>query len=104
MKRALLLSSAFVILAGCASAPTAPRVSQAYGDLGKARLVFNNDPQGAVSDLTRAIEFDSRNAQLYVLRGMAFRKQGNQAAAEADFKQAIALDSGLKQALQPLMR
>ena len=102
MKRSVPL---FLILAliGCASAP-APRVSKAYGDLGKAKLVLNEDYQGAVTDFTRAIEFNPKDAQLYMLRGMAYRKQGDQESANADFKRAISLDASLKKALQPLMR
>ena len=104
MNRTTVLLAGALALTGCATAVRAPRVSQAYGDLALAKLVIYDDGRGAAADITQAIEFDPRNAQLYLLRGMAYFKQGAKDAADADFRKAIALDSGLKKALRPLLR
>ncbi|MBI5597677.1 MAG: tetratricopeptide repeat protein [Elusimicrobia bacterium] len=91
-------------LTGCASAARAPRAAKAYGELGLARLALDEDYAGAVKDLSRAIALDPEDPGLFVLRGMAYAGQGAKERADADFKKAGALDSGLKKALAPLMR
>jgi len=105
MKRTgpLLLTCALA-LTGCAAAVRAPRVSTAYSKLGIVKLVLEEDRRGAAADFSQAIELDPDNAQLYVLRGLAYAKQGAKDAADADFKKAVSLDSGLKKAVAPLLR
>lgn len=99
--RALALAAC---LCGCASAPPALPVSRAYRQAGAARLLLADDPRGAAYELTRAIEFDPRDAGLYALRAFAHRKAGDAAAAEADFRKAMELQPGLRRALEPLLR
>ncbi|MGD1902333.1 MAG: tetratricopeptide repeat protein [Geitlerinemataceae cyanobacterium] len=69
------------------------RRALAYGGRGRARMRLE-DPQGAVSDLSRAIEIDGSDAALYVSRGAAYRALGNDSAALADFDRAIEVDPG----------
>ncbi|MBI2361969.1 MAG: hypothetical protein HYV15_01100 [Elusimicrobia bacterium] len=93
-----------LVLLGCTPAVRAPRAAKAYGELGLARLALDEDYAGAVKDLTRAIALDPEDSSLFVLRGLAYAGQGAQERAAADYRKAVALDSGLKKALAPLLR
>lgn len=104
MRAAPALLALALAASGCASAPRGPLSAKAFGELGLARLVLDEDYRGAARDLTRAIELDPSDPNLFVLRGMAYSGQGAKELAEADFKQAVSLDSGLRKALAPLMR
>jgi tetratricopeptide (TPR) repeat protein len=48
----------------------------------------NGDYDKAISDYTEAIRLDSNYANAYYSRGLAYRKQGNEAQAQADFRKA----------------
>lgn len=96
------LLAAGLFLNGCGATVHAPRAAKAYADAGLASLVLEADYAGAARDLTRAIKLDPKNSRLYVLRGMAYLKEGAKDAAAADFKTAGSLDGRLKKALAPL--
>lgn len=49
----------------------------------------------AVTQFTRAIELDSKQAEFYMCRAAALDKLGDAAGVRADFEQAIQLDPGL---------
>ncbi len=56
----------------------------------------------AVTQFTRAIELDGKQAEFYVCRGSALDKLGDAAGARADFEQAIQLDPVLAQIVASL--
>jgi tetratricopeptide (TPR) repeat protein len=67
---------------------------QAFEYRGALHLAQNN-PAGALEDLTRAIELAPAESHLYALRAQAHRSLGEDAAAQADEDEARSLDPSL---------
>jgi Flp pilus assembly protein TadD/uncharacterized protein YcfL len=65
-------------------------------------LVELQDYSQAVTQFTRAIELDGKQAEFYICRGSALEKLGDAAAARADYEQAIQLDPVLAQVVASL--
>jgi Tfp pilus assembly protein PilF len=49
----------------------------------------NGDYDGAISDLTKAIEFDPHDPTAYNARGLAYQRKGELTTAHRDFSKAI---------------
>jgi regulator of sirC expression with transglutaminase-like and TPR domain len=56
------------------------------------------DSEGAIADLTRAIELDPRNAEAWLNRGLAREKRNEIGGAIADFEQYVALSPSARDA------
>jgi tetratricopeptide (TPR) repeat protein len=65
-------------------------------------LVELGDYSQAVTQFTRAIELDGKQAEFYICRGSALDKLGDAAGARADYDQAIQLDPVLAQVVASL--
>jgi tetratricopeptide (TPR) repeat protein len=98
----ITLLLAIAVQTGCSTNPPLPDVADAYHDRGKAKLLLDEDYNGAVEDLSLAIKFNPNDPNLYVTRGLAYLKAGNTDAARKDFDEAVAINPGLKPALKPL--
>jgi tetratricopeptide (TPR) repeat protein len=75
----------------------------------KCRLLTNalikvrrSDVQGSRSDFDELIKLDPRDGRSYYRRGSLYREIGNEAAAIADFEQALKLQPDLAQAKKAL--
>jgi tetratricopeptide (TPR) repeat protein len=75
----------------------------------KCRLLTNalikarrSDLQGSRSDFDELIKLDPQDARSYYRRGSLYRETGNEAAAIADFEQALKLQPDLAQAKKAL--
>jgi len=79
-----------------------PELAKAYSDRGRNELIFDNY-KGAIEDFTKAIEFNPEDTDLYVGRGLAYLKNGDNGAAKSDFDKAISLDPSMKKILKPLL-
>ncbi len=66
--------------------------SNDYYESGKTKFL-SGDVEGAIADLTTAIDAGTEIADAYVLRGEAYVHSGNYAAAEADLNTAINMDA-----------
>ncbi len=70
-----------------------PNDSMAYFDRAIMRENLG-DTLGAIADLTKEIEIDSKNADNYFLRGMLYQKTNNYSLALKDFRKVNHLDFG----------
>lgn len=82
-----------VLNVGLGSRPLEPQTHFLAG----LALVELQDYSQAVTQFTRAIELDGKQAEFYISRGSALEKLGDAAGARADFEQAIQLDPILAQ-------
>jgi tetratricopeptide (TPR) repeat protein len=67
------------------------RVPREYLDAGRAKLV-SGDVDGAISDLTVALDSDANLTDAYILRGEAYMQSGEYAAANDDFTKVVDAD------------
>jgi Flp pilus assembly protein TadD len=80
-----------------------PEIAKSYGERGMIKLVANNDYQGAVEDFSIAIGFKPSDPELYVGRGLAYLKYGNNEAAKNDFDKASSLEPRLAGSLRSIL-
>lgn len=81
----------------------APYNAAVPAQIGKV-LLDEQQYQGAVDELSRAVAMDSGNALAFNNRGVALAALGQTAAAAADFERALALDPQLSEASENLKR
>lgn len=62
-----------------------------YYAIGREKLL-DGDTDGAIADLTVALQSDSPDVDIYILRGEAFMQIGDYASALTDFDTAIQID------------
>ncbi|NWF91326.1 MAG: tetratricopeptide repeat protein [Syntrophaceae bacterium] len=103
MHQIIWLLGFYLFLISCATVTPLPEVSKAYHDRGKVKLVLDENYEGAIDDFTKAIEFNPKDADLYVARGLAYLKKGEAGAARGDFNKAVSLNPDLKKILKPFL-
>ena len=64
-----------------------------YGYYNRAKLISDEDPQQALADLNKAIDYLPNQSIVLFARGTIFMEQGNREAAIEDFSQAIYYDN-----------
>lgn len=79
-------------------------IAKAYSDRGMIKLIADDDYAGAIEDFTIAIGYKPSDAEIYVGRGLAYLKNGNNEAAKIDFDKAASLDPRLRAALKSLQK
>jgi len=94
MRLALLVSSAFVLVTGCAStAPLAPKAI-ALNDQG-AKALQADDLEHAEAELGLALEYNPRFTEAWVNLGLVEMRLGHFEKAHHDFRKAIELNPDL---------
>lgn len=81
----------------------APYNPEVPAEIGRV-LLDEQQYDGAVEELSRAVALDPRNALAFNNRGVALAALGQSAAAAADFEHALALDAKLAEARENLKR
>jgi Flp pilus assembly protein TadD len=81
----------------------APYNAEIPAQIGKV-LLDEQQYDGAVEELSRAVALDPRNALVFNNRGVALAALGQVPAAEADFEHALELDPHLDEARENLKR
>jgi Flp pilus assembly protein TadD len=81
----------------------APYDPEIPAEIGKV-LLDEQQYQGAVEELSRAVAMNPGNALAFNNRGVALAALGQRAAASADFEQALVLDAHLNEARENLKR
>ncbi|HEY7425294.1 MAG TPA: tetratricopeptide repeat protein [Gemmataceae bacterium] len=94
---AVVVYSAFTIVAVVEVDPGTPRTAWSYNERGNQRLA-REEFDAAISDYTEAIRLDSRYAWAYANRGLTLIKKERYAEAIPDLDQAIGLDRSLADA------
>lgn len=64
-----------------------------YGYYNRAKLISDEDPQGALADLDKGIEYLPNQSIVFFARGTIHMEQGNSELAIQDFSQAIYYDN-----------
>ena len=91
----LSIFSLWVFIAFAATAHSQDSKKSTEADFNKPQG-FSNLLKGqydnAISDFTKAIEMDSRNANAYYYRGVAYQRKSENDRAISDFSRAIEID------------
>jgi len=70
-----------------------------YGYYNRAKLISDEDPDGAIADLNNAIDYVDNQGMLYYTRGTIYMEQGNREKAIEDFTNALRYDQDDVQSL-----
>jgi Tfp pilus assembly protein PilF len=85
-----IFSSLFIFPLDCLARDSGSESTAAI-EAGKACLK-KDDVAGALAAFTKVIEFDRKNAQAYISRACAYKRNGDEEKASADISEAIRLD------------
>jgi adenylate cyclase len=71
-----------------------PELSMAYAVIGMAHETTGEGYSGAIRNLSKAIENNSKNATAWLWRGIKLNEMGYRRKAVTDFEQCLAVDAG----------